>query len=354
MTTRCRSPLGHLVGTRSGDKGGDANLGVFARHDAVWAWLDAFLTVDELRRCCPRPPDCAIERYRFPALRALELRDPRPAAGGCGRVDPPGRPGEEPRRVAAGAHRRAARAVLASAEHVPSVRTETRQVRFTDEHEQFRAMVRTYVEKEINPACRVGGRRGDAACTRCSPRWRALGPARPRVRTGVRRPGREPRVHDDPRRGDGPLRSRRAADGARRAGRHGDAVARPLRHARAEVAVPRPGDAAARWSRRSRSASPTPAPTSPAIRTRAVRDGDEWVINGTKTWITNSLQADWLCLLARTSDEGGYAGMSQIVVPTTTRRVLGGEDPRQAGHEGVRHGHAHLRRLPCPGGQHDR
>jgi citronellyl-CoA dehydrogenase len=54
------------------------------------------------------------------------------------------------------------------------------------------------------------------------------------------------------------------------------------------------------------------------IRTRATRDGDEWVINGTKTWITNSLQADWLCLLARTSDEGGYSGMSQILVPTDT------------------------------------
>ena len=53
-----------------------------------------------------------------------------------------------------------------------------------------------------------------------------------------------------------------------------------------------------------------------AIRTRAVRDGDEWVINGTKLYITNGTQADWLCLLARTSDEGGYSGMSQIVVPT--------------------------------------
>ena len=55
-----------------------------------------------------------------------------------------------------------------------------------------------------------------------------------------------------------------------------------------------------------------------AIRTRAERDGDEWVINGSKMYITNSLQADWLCLLARTSDEGGYAGMSQIVVQTDT------------------------------------
>lgn len=53
-----------------------------------------------------------------------------------------------------------------------------------------------------------------------------------------------------------------------------------------------------------------------AIRTRAVRDGDEWIINGAKMYITNSLQADWLCLLARTSDEGGYGGMSQIIVPT--------------------------------------
>lgn len=54
------------------------------------------------------------------------------------------------------------------------------------------------------------------------------------------------------------------------------------------------------------------------LRTTAVRDGDEWVINGSKMWITNSLQADWLCVLARTSDEGGHRGMSQIIVPTST------------------------------------
>jgi citronellyl-CoA dehydrogenase len=53
-----------------------------------------------------------------------------------------------------------------------------------------------------------------------------------------------------------------------------------------------------------------------ALRTRARRDGDEWVIDGTKLFITNGTQADWLCLLARTSDEGGYRGMSQIIVPT--------------------------------------
>ncbi len=53
------------------------------------------------------------------------------------------------------------------------------------------------------------------------------------------------------------------------------------------------------------------------IRTRAVRDGDEWIINGSKMFITNGAQADWLCLLARTSDEAdGARGMSLIVVPT--------------------------------------
>jgi len=53
-----------------------------------------------------------------------------------------------------------------------------------------------------------------------------------------------------------------------------------------------------------------------AIRTRAVRDGDEWIISGQKLYITNGLQADWVCVLARTSDEPGARGMSQIIVPT--------------------------------------
>jgi citronellyl-CoA dehydrogenase len=54
------------------------------------------------------------------------------------------------------------------------------------------------------------------------------------------------------------------------------------------------------------------------IRTRGVRDGDEWVINGSKTFITSGTQADWVCLLVRTSDEGGARGISQIIVPTDT------------------------------------
>ena len=51
------------------------------------------------------------------------------------------------------------------------------------------------------------------------------------------------------------------------------------------------------------------------LRTRAVRDNDSWVVNGSKLYITNGTQADWICLLARTSDEPGYRSFSQIVVP---------------------------------------
>lgn len=54
------------------------------------------------------------------------------------------------------------------------------------------------------------------------------------------------------------------------------------------------------------------------IKTHARRDGDDWVINGSKMFITNAIQADWLCALVRTSDEGGYNGISQIIVPTKT------------------------------------
>jgi len=52
------------------------------------------------------------------------------------------------------------------------------------------------------------------------------------------------------------------------------------------------------------------------IKTRAVRDGDHWIINGSKMYITNAATADWLCLLAVTDPEAGYGGFSQIIVPT--------------------------------------
>ena len=53
-----------------------------------------------------------------------------------------------------------------------------------------------------------------------------------------------------------------------------------------------------------------------SIRTTAKLDGDHYVINGSKMFITNGAQADWICLLVRTTPGTSYKGMSLIVVPT--------------------------------------
>ena len=58
-----------------------------------------------------------------------------------------------------------------------------------------------------------------------------------------------------------------------------------------------------------------------AIKTRAVRSGDDWVINGSKMYITNISHADFMCLLAVTDPEGGYGGFSQIIVPVDSPGV---------------------------------
>ena len=52
-----------------------------------------------------------------------------------------------------------------------------------------------------------------------------------------------------------------------------------------------------------------------SIRTRAVRDGDDYVINGSKMWITNGTQADWMCMLANTGDGPVHRNKSLICVP---------------------------------------
>lgn len=68
-----RSPLGTVVGARSGDKGGNANLGVFARTDQAWAWMDDFLTVERLRALLPETADLDIDRHPLPSIRSLNF-----------------------------------------------------------------------------------------------------------------------------------------------------------------------------------------------------------------------------------------------------------------------------------------
>ncbi|WP_182899308.1 acyclic terpene utilization AtuA family protein [Microbispora sp. H10830] len=67
------APLGTVAGARSGDKGGDANLGVWVRDPARYPWLAAFLTVDRLRNLLPEVGDLPIERFSLPNLHALNF-----------------------------------------------------------------------------------------------------------------------------------------------------------------------------------------------------------------------------------------------------------------------------------------
>jgi hypothetical protein len=68
-----RRPIGEVVGTRSGDKGGNANLGVFTRTDDAYGWLAAFLTIDRLRQLLPETADLAIDRHELANLRSLNF-----------------------------------------------------------------------------------------------------------------------------------------------------------------------------------------------------------------------------------------------------------------------------------------
>jgi citronellyl-CoA dehydrogenase len=52
-----------------------------------------------------------------------------------------------------------------------------------------------------------------------------------------------------------------------------------------------------------------------AVKTTARREGGDWVINGSKMWITNGLKADWCCLLANTGEGPPHRNKSLIVVP---------------------------------------
>jgi hypothetical protein len=70
---RVIASLGQIVHARSGDKGGDANLGVWVRDPEAWGWLRSTLTVDELRRLLPETRELAIERYELPNLGAVNF-----------------------------------------------------------------------------------------------------------------------------------------------------------------------------------------------------------------------------------------------------------------------------------------
>jgi hypothetical protein len=68
-----RAPLGLVAGARSGDKGGNANVGVWARTDDAWRWLAHELTAETFRRLIPESRDLPVTRHVLPNLRALNF-----------------------------------------------------------------------------------------------------------------------------------------------------------------------------------------------------------------------------------------------------------------------------------------
>ncbi|MGW0282673.1 acyclic terpene utilization AtuA family protein [Streptomyces sp. NPDC003236] len=68
-----RAPLGLVAGARSGDKGGNANVGVWARSDEAFRWLVHELTADRFRELIPESRDLPVTRHVLPNLRALNF-----------------------------------------------------------------------------------------------------------------------------------------------------------------------------------------------------------------------------------------------------------------------------------------
>ena len=68
-----RAPLGRVCAARSGDKGGNANVGLWTRTAAEYDWLRAHLTVPKFRALLPEAADLAVHRYELPNLYALNF-----------------------------------------------------------------------------------------------------------------------------------------------------------------------------------------------------------------------------------------------------------------------------------------
>lgn len=72
-TETVRRPLGVVADARSGDKGGDANVGVWVRDPAAYPWLAATLTVERLRELLPETAGLAVDRWELPNLLAVNF-----------------------------------------------------------------------------------------------------------------------------------------------------------------------------------------------------------------------------------------------------------------------------------------
>ena len=191
------------------------------------------------------------------------------------------------------------------------------KLHLTDEESAFREEMRTFftteVPQEIRDTIASGRHVGKDGVVQTQRILNAGGTRRAELAGRVGRQGLDPAAAAHLARGDA-ARLRAAAAGVQR--QHGRPGDRELRLAGAEGAVP----AADRQPRhlvvpgllRAR----TPAPTSRRCSTKAVRDGDDYVVNGQKTWTTLGQYADWIFVLVRTDPERRTqaAGISFLLI----------------------------------------
>ena len=88
-----------------------------------------------------------------------------------------------------------------------------------------------------------------------------------------------------------------------------------------------------------------------SMSTRAVRDGDHYVLRGTKAWITNAGVSDLYVMFAKTEPEAGHRGISAFVVEKDTPGLVDRRARGEDGHARIAHVLAVPRRRPGSGGE---
>src|SRR5262249_53013329 len=68
-----RLPLGTICGARSGDKGGNANVGIWVTQPPAYAWLERYLTVERFKALIPESAPLTVERHALPNLLSINF-----------------------------------------------------------------------------------------------------------------------------------------------------------------------------------------------------------------------------------------------------------------------------------------
>ena len=216
----------------------------------------------------------------------------------------------------------------------------------SDEHKELRTVLRDLCEKEIAPyAAEVDAqaRYTDEALAALD----CLGLLRGAHPRGVRRAGRGlgRGVHRH-RGGRAGMCVVLAHPGLQQA-RHDGVVAARLRRAQDSRCCPR-SRPVRRW-RPMRSPSARPAATPRRCAPGRVADGDDWILNGTKCWISNGGKSTWYTVMAVTDPDKGANGISAFIVHKDDEGFSVGPKERKLGIKGSPDHRAVLRELPHPG-----